>query len=224
MPKQVDYEERRRRIAEAVCVLAGDHGPEGVGLRDVAARARVSLGAVQRCFRSKEEMLLFAVGHVGERVLERVRAGEADGGDRPGRGGSAAAVLERAVTEVALLRAEHRSEARIWLAFVARAAVSPPLAEALRSSYAALEELFVRLVAEAATEAAHAEGRAAGSAAAHRREARALIALADGLTGHVVLGHLTEEEAGSTLRSQLAALRERLGGSAPSAGVPDCRT
>ncbi|RAJ66629.1 TetR family transcriptional regulator [Streptomyces sp. Amel2xB2] len=219
MPKQVDYEERRRRIAQAVCVLAGDHGPEGVGLRDVAARARVSLGAVQRCFRSKEQMLLFAVGHVGERVLERVRAGEADGGDR-----SAAAVLERAATEVALLRAEHRSEARIWLAFVARAAVSPPLAEALRSSYAALEELFVRLVAEAATEAAHAEGGAAGSAAAYRREARALIALADGLTGHVVLGHLTEEEAGSTLRTQLAALRERLGGSVPSAGVPDCRT
>ena len=73
MPKQVDYESRRRRIAEAVCLLADERGPEGVSMRDVAARAQVSLGAVQRCFRSKAEMLLFAVDHVGDRITERVR-------------------------------------------------------------------------------------------------------------------------------------------------------
>ncbi|CAM5698410.1 hypothetical protein SALBM217S_06374 [Streptomyces griseoloalbus] len=43
MPKQVDYASRRRRIAEAVCLLADEQGPEGVSMRDVAARAEVSL-------------------------------------------------------------------------------------------------------------------------------------------------------------------------------------
>ncbi|MFF9298965.1 TetR/AcrR family transcriptional regulator [Streptomyces sp. NPDC014764] len=205
MPKQVDYESRRRRIAEAVCLLADEQGPEGVSMRDVAARAQVSLGAVQRCFRTKEEMLLFAVDHVGERVTERVRA-------RIGAGPaqSAATALGHATDEIALLGKEHRAEARIWLAFVAQAAVSASLAEPLRKSYAALQELFVRLITEAA-----ASGTADGSDAV--REARTLLALTDGLTGHVLIGHLTAKEAGGVLHAHLAGLWARLGVTGPEA-------
>ncbi|WP_069173596.1 TetR/AcrR family transcriptional regulator [Streptomyces griseus] len=203
MPKQVDYESRRRRIAEAVCLLADEHGPEGVSMRDVAARAQVSLGAVQRCFRTKEEMLRFAVDHVGERITERVRARLAA---NPAR--SAATALGHATDEIALLREEHRAEARIWLAFVAQAAVSEPLAGPLRTSYAALQNLLVRLVTEAA-----ASGPADGGAAPPdpRHEARTLLALADGLTTHVLVGHVTAEEAGEVLHAHLAGLLERLG-------------
>ncbi|MEU6278330.1 TetR family transcriptional regulator C-terminal domain-containing protein [Streptomyces populi] len=201
MPRQVDYESRRRRIAEAVCLLADEHGPEGVSMRDVAARAQVSLGAVQRCFRSKEEMLLFAVDHVGERITERVRARLASS---PAR---SAAALGHAADEIALLREEHRAEARIWLAFVAQAAVSESLAGSLRTSYAALQDLFVRLVTEAAGSGSPGEGAAPPDP---RREARALLALADGLTTHVLMGHLTAEEAEDVLRTHLAGLQERL--------------
>ena len=74
MPKQVDHESRRRQIADAVCRLADERGLEGVTLRDVAARAKVSMGAVQRCFRTKEEMLVFALSHIGERIAARVTA------------------------------------------------------------------------------------------------------------------------------------------------------
>ena len=74
MPRQVDHVSRRRLIAEAVCHLADERGLEGVTLRDVAARAQVSMGAVQRCFRTKEEMLVFALGHISERIRERVQA------------------------------------------------------------------------------------------------------------------------------------------------------
>ena len=189
MPKQVDYESRRRRIAEAVCLLADEHGPAGVSMRDVAVRAEVSLGAVQRCFRSKDEMLLFAVEHVGARVTERVRARLAASPDR-----AAATALGHAADEIALLRPEHRAEARIWLAFVAQAAVSEALARPLRDSYAALQALLARLVAEAG-------GRLDAQA-----EARTLLALADGLTSHVLLGHLTGREAEEVLRRHLAGL------------------
>ncbi|MGK5632559.1 TetR family transcriptional regulator, partial [Streptomyces sp. URMC 123] len=48
MPRQIDHEERRRLIADAVCALADRRGLEGVTLRDVAAEAGVSMGAVQR--------------------------------------------------------------------------------------------------------------------------------------------------------------------------------
>ncbi|MEW2320044.1 TetR family transcriptional regulator C-terminal domain-containing protein [Streptomyces griseoincarnatus] len=205
MPKQVDYESRRRRIAEAVCLLADEQGPEGVSMRDVATRAQVSLGAVQRCFRTKEEMLLFAVDHVGERVTARVRARIAAG---PAQ--SAATALGHATDEVALLREEHRAEARIWLAFVAQAAVSASLAEPLRNSYAALQELFVRLITEAA-----ASGAADGPDAVC--EARTLLALTDGLTGHVLIGHVTAREAEGVLHAHLAGLWARLGVTGPEA-------
>ncbi|MFJ2196691.1 TetR/AcrR family transcriptional regulator [Streptomyces violaceusniger] len=211
MPKQVDYESRRRRIAEAVCLLADEHGPEGVTMRDVATRAEVSLGAVQRCFRNKEEMLLFAVDHVGERITERVRARLSSS---PAQ--SAASALGHAATEIALLRKQHRAEARVWLAFVAQAAVSEPLAAKLRISYTALQALLARLITEASE-----NGPADDDAATldPQREARALLALADGLTSHVLIGHLTAEEAEDALHVHLVRLWEGLPTSRPGKAV-----
>ncbi|MEW1632862.1 TetR/AcrR family transcriptional regulator [Streptomyces sp. NPDC093801] len=211
MPRQVDHEERRRLIAEAVCRLADESGLEGVTLRDVAGRAGVSMGAVQRCFRTKEEMLLFTLGQIGERVGERVRARLVRS---PAQ--SAASALGHAATEVALLRGEHRAEARVWLAFVAQAAVSAPLAETLRTNYAALEALFARLLGEAAG------GRPLPVPLDPRREARALLALADGLTAHVLIGHLTADGAQEVLHAHLARLWELEGGGAgggPASGL-----
>ncbi|GGT56709.1 TetR/AcrR family transcriptional regulator [Streptomyces purpureus] len=211
MPKHVDHEGRRRLIAEAVCRLADERGLEGVTLRDVAARAQVSMGAVQRCFSTKEEMLDFALGHVGERIGERVRARLVRS---PAQ--SAGTALGHAATEISLLREEHRAQARVWLAFVAQAVVSEPLAATLKTNYAALEQTFTRLVAEALEDVADAAGavteagdRAAAEPLDPRREARALLALADGLTTHVLIGHLAPQEAHDVLHAHLGALWER---------------
>ncbi|KAF4408732.1 TetR/AcrR family transcriptional regulator [Streptomyces lycii] len=191
MPRQVDQEARRQRIADAVCLLADEGGLEGVTLRDVAARADVSMGAVQRCFRTKEEMLVFALGQVGARVLGRAQARLAGS---PAQ--SARSALGHAVTELSLLRREQHGEARVWLAFVAQAAVSPRLAGVLREDYEALQELVTGLVTEVAEP----------PAADPRREARALLALADGLTAHVLVGHLTPQDALGILDDRLRAL------------------
>ncbi|MET7528550.1 TetR/AcrR family transcriptional regulator [Streptomyces goshikiensis] len=205
MPRQVDHADRRRRIADAVCELADERGLEGVTLRDVAARAEVSMGAVQRCFRTKEEMLVFALGHIGERIGARVRARLVRS---PAQ--SAGTALGHAATEVALLREEHRAEARVWLAFVAQAAVSEVLARTVQANYTALTESFARLIEEAgadtggAAEAGADTGRAAPLDP--RREARALLALADGLTTHVLIGHLTPRQARDVLHTHLARL------------------
>ncbi|MEU9622463.1 MULTISPECIES: TetR family transcriptional regulator C-terminal domain-containing protein [unclassified Streptomyces] len=195
MPRQVDHTDRRRRIAEAVCRLADERGLEGVTLRDVAACAQVSMGAVQRCFRTKEEMLVFALGHIGERIGERVRARLVRS---PAQ--SAGTALGHAVTELSLLREEHRAEARVWLAFIAQAAVSEPLAGMLRANYASLQEAFTRLITEAG------DGSDRAASLDPQREARTLLALADGLTAHVLIGHLTRQEAQDVLHAHLAGL------------------
>ncbi|MFF2659448.1 TetR/AcrR family transcriptional regulator [Kitasatospora sp. NPDC058032] len=190
MPRQVDLAERRRVIAEAVCRLADESGLEGVTLRDVAERAGLSMGAVQRCFRTKEEMLVHALRHIGGRIERRVR-------ERLGAGPaqSSASAVGYAAEELALLRAEHRSEARVWLAFLAQAAVSEALAGPLRAGYAASEELFLGLLAEA------------GVAPEVREvEVRTLLALVDGLTAHVLVGQLTEGRAAEVLHAHLERL------------------
>lgn len=196
MPRQVDHVSRRRLIAEAVCHLSDERGLEGVTLRDVAARAQVSMGAVQRCFRTKEEMLVFALGHISERVNERVKARLVRS---PAQ--SAGTALGHAATEISLLREEHRAEARVWLAFVAQAAVSEELAKTLKANYATLQEAFTRLISEA--------GEDADVSLDPQREARALLALADGLTTHVLIGHLTPQEAHDVLHAHLAGLWEQ---------------
>ncbi|QZL08303.1 TetR/AcrR family transcriptional regulator (plasmid) [Streptomyces sp. BHT-5-2] len=195
MPRQVDHESRRRRIADAVCQLADESGLEGVTLRDVAARAEVSMGAVQRCFRTKEEMLVFALTHIGEQITARVTTRLASS---PAQ--SARTTLGHAATEVALLQEQQRAEARVWLAFVAQAAVTPRLAASLRDSYAELQQLFARLIAEAT------------GTATPQRSARALLALTDGLTTHVLIGHLSPTEALDVLDDHLT----RLWGEAPT--------
>ncbi|MFJ5221410.1 TetR/AcrR family transcriptional regulator [Streptomyces sp. NPDC088400] len=197
MPRQVDHVGRRRLIAEAVCQLADERGLEGVTLRDVAARAQVSMGAVQRCFRTKEEMLVFALGHIGERIGERVQARLVRS---PAQ--SAGTALGHAATEISLLREEHRAEARVWLAFVAQAAVSEALARTLKVNYAALQEAFTRLISEAGEDA---DGAVPLDP---QRETRTLLALADGLTVHVLIGHLTPREAHDVLHAHLAGLWE----------------
>lgn len=138
-------------------------------------------------------MLVFALGHIGERISGRVRAHLVRS---PAQ--SADTTLGHAAAEVSLLREEHRAEARVWLAFVAQAAVSKALAKVLQTNYAALQEAFTRLISEAGTASLDPQ-----------REARTLLALADGLTTHVLIGHLTPQEAYDVLHAHLALLREQ---------------
>lgn len=86
MPKQVDHEQRRTEIADALIRSAGQRGLHAVGMRDVAAEAGVSLHLVQYYFRTKEKLLLFGLQHLaarfGERVADRVRAAGGTPGPR----------------------------------------------------------------------------------------------------------------------------------------------
>ncbi|MDT0270790.1 TetR/AcrR family transcriptional regulator [Streptomyces sp. DSM 44915] len=189
MPKQVDYAERRGRVIDAVYQLADQHGLEGVTLRDVARVAGLSMGAVQRSFRDKDEMLALALTRVSEGFADRVRAAAAE---------PSPATLARVLADLALLGAGQRPEAQVWLAFVARAAVTPGLARTLRDGYPEALALVTGLVAEVA------DGRDGPVDAA--AEARALLALADGLTVQTLLGQLDRGEARRVLEHQLRRL------------------
>ena len=60
---------RLRRIVDAAIALAEAGGFEGVKLRDVAEASGVALGTLYKYFRSKEDVLLFAVNEDSEQLL-----------------------------------------------------------------------------------------------------------------------------------------------------------
>ena len=73
---------RIRRIVDAAVELAERGGFEGVRLRDVAEASDVSLGTLYKYFRSKEDILLFAINEGNER-LESAMAERPARGDTP---------------------------------------------------------------------------------------------------------------------------------------------
>ena len=72
MPKVVDLDARRLEIASAAVTVIAHSGLEGARLRDVAAAAGVTTGAVTHYFLNKDEVLEAALAEVVRRYLARM--------------------------------------------------------------------------------------------------------------------------------------------------------
>lgn len=191
MPKQVDHEARRRRIADAVCRVAAREGVEGASLRHVAAEAGVSMGQVQHYFTTKDEMLLFAFQALSTRFEQRLAATA----DRLPPPPTAKALLRALLMAMLCTDEAGRAEAPLWVAFLARAAVAPALAETLRTN--ALTDF-----ATAQLRAAQKAGEVPTDLDPHL-EATTLFALADGLMIQLLLNPTHTPTAIATLDYQL---------------------
>ncbi|MFD3684084.1 TetR/AcrR family transcriptional regulator [Nocardiopsis sp. NPDC058631] len=126
VPRYVDREDRRRRVAAALHRIAAREGLEGVSIRTVAAEAGLSVGAVQRDFGTKDDLLHFALREVLAAVtarISRVRVG-------PGRL-TFADGLRQVLLDVLPTDGDRLAEARVWSAFYARAAVDAAFAAVL---------------------------------------------------------------------------------------------
>ncbi|MFJ5074016.1 TetR/AcrR family transcriptional regulator [Streptomyces sp. NPDC088553] len=161
MPKTVDREEQRRQIGAALLQLVAERGLDEVSVRTVAAATGRSPGAVQKYFRTKDEMLTFAAELVGERVERRMA--EVD----------TALPLRQALRDLILttlpMDAERRAEATAQLAFAVHAAHHPRLA--------AIRQQVDRDIRQALANWLESAGHATNAPTV----ADAVIALSDGL-------------------------------------------
>lgn len=73
MPKQIDHEKRRKEIAEATWRVILERGMEGASARNIAKEAGLSLGALRHYFSTQDELLVFAMKLVQEKVMARYR-------------------------------------------------------------------------------------------------------------------------------------------------------
>ncbi|MCY8689106.1 TetR family transcriptional regulator, partial [Bacillus spizizenii] len=71
--KQIDHEKRRKEIAEATWRVILERGMEGASARNIAKEAGLSLGALRHYFSTQDELLVFAMKLVQEKVMARIK-------------------------------------------------------------------------------------------------------------------------------------------------------
>ncbi|QIS09630.1 TetR family transcriptional regulator [Nocardia arthritidis] len=133
--------DRRGRLLDRLAEAIADGGIEGVSIRDLAARAQVSIGTVQYYFGTKADLLTAAWQHMRDQADARLRrSGIAD--LEPGE-------MLFGLAEFLLPPTQEDRLSRVWLALVARAAHDRRIAEVHREQWRETEDLLARVLARA---------------------------------------------------------------------------
>ncbi|WP_434444429.1 TetR/AcrR family transcriptional regulator [Lentzea sp. E54] len=188
MPKRADPAERRQQVVAALYRVVDAEGLDAASLPRIAKELNATTGLLQKYFRSKDELLLFAQDQLTVELTASVREVLGQEGSLQGR-------LHKALCAIALVGDAAR--ARVWLAFAARAAANPVLLQ--RHVEGARE---IRDLCRHVLDAAGLDGG----------EVAGLAALVDGVTAQRALEPdvMTEEVAERVIARHL----ERLWGSA----------
>lgn len=134
MPRQVDHEERREAISQAVWQVVSDGGLEGLTLRAVAAAAGCTTGMVTHYFAGKKELLAHARTEMHRRMAARI--------DTLPVGGSARDALYIVAEQALPLDDERHLEAAVWSQFLLSTRNDPALlAEHTRSHASWIDRL-----------------------------------------------------------------------------------
>jgi AcrR family transcriptional regulator len=162
MPKIVDVDERRAALTDAAARLIAGGGIEAATLRDVAAEAGMTTGALTHYFADKRELLL----HTFQSSLHHRRSTR---GDREPADPSGALMtsLEGALP----LDPERTRHWMVTIAFCSQAAGDAVMAATQRDAYREFRDHIADLAVRA--------GLAAKTSASHTAEQ--LIAVADGI-------------------------------------------
>ncbi|WP_250000993.1 TetR/AcrR family transcriptional regulator [Actinoplanes sp. M2I2] len=186
MPKIVDHEVRRQEIATAVGRVIARDGVAELSIRSVAAESGWSSGALRHYFATRGELLAFACEQVIEQVTARITTMAVPSGVREG--------VRAVLLETMPVDERRHAEATIAFSFLALGLGDPALARVHRLQFTQMYELCRRL-AEHLTPGGDAE-----------TTARRLHALVDGLSVHVLAGHLTPDEMVGQLDDYLGEL------------------
>lgn len=189
----MDQTERRDRIARALLHLIANGGIEAVNLRAVALEAGYSLGMVQRLFPTKDALLEAAIQQSTQQLEQRVQQ------KLVGKQNSSQ-LLSAVLTALIDTAPETRGEVVIWLYLLSQAVISPENAQPLRRYYQSAQQVIAQIIARGQRESAF-------SAQLEPLEiATDLLALADGLTLQLQIGHITPQQADKILARQLEPL------------------
>ena len=128
MPKIVDHDSQRQRVAEAAIRIIRRDGIEQATVRNIAAEAGLSVGSMRHYFSSQLELFSFAMHLFLDRIVERIQRMSFEGPPLDS--------LVLLLLQFIPLDEERRLEMDVWLAFMAKATVHAelkPLSDKLHS-------------------------------------------------------------------------------------------
>lgn len=166
MPKIIDHEQRRIKIAEAAWKIVRRDGVAGVTVRAVAAETALATASLRRSFPTQTLLLGFCFELIIERATQRIAALPEKESPRER--------VEQILLEVLPLDPERHAEMQVWLAFATASMAEPELATIYARGHTDLHDLCVSAI-RALDVRDDAEG-----------EALRLHALLDGLALHLV--------------------------------------
>ncbi len=167
MPKIVDHDAERHRLAGAACRTIAKAGLEGTTLRAIAEEARCSTGPLVHYFGDKNQILIHALRHASRETGMRML-------DVHSREKGRAALREMAAEGLPLDELR-RAEWRVWLAFWGQALAGADLAAEQNRRYTAWRRLMQAVFLQAQTDG-ELHGRFDPE-----REAVLLVAFIDGI-------------------------------------------
>lgn len=167
MPKIVDHEARRRDFIAAAYEIIMEEGLANTTVRAVAKKAGYTTGALVHYFKDKDELIREVLDYFGKEVRQRMRSAQRE---KTGR-----AALRETLFESLPTDARSASSWRVWLALWYHSETSPEMRKEERRRYREWIGRLSRMIDEAKN-----LGELPLSVDT-RSEARALVALVDGL-------------------------------------------
>lgn len=187
------HEDHRLAIADAFLEVVADEGLPAASLRRVAARASVSPGRVQHYFPTKDRLLEAGFDRANTRSSTRI----ADLLDGDPAGASAREVLVVVLTQLVPHDTFSWTHLRVRQAFIARGLTDDRIAARLRAEY---RRLHRRLGDAVQREQGHGALRADVDPVTL---AARLVAHAEGLANHVLLGVTSPDQARAAVLASL---------------------
>ncbi|MUK89809.1 TetR family transcriptional regulator [Ornithinibacillus sp. L9] len=119
MPKIVDHEKRKIKIAEATWKVIVEDGLEHATVRKIANASGMSVGSLRHYFPSQSELLLFSMELVSERVKQRAIHKKYEGPPLE--------MLMDALCELLPIDEDRTIEMEVWFVFSAKTLVDSKL-------------------------------------------------------------------------------------------------
>ncbi|GIN89025.1 TetR/AcrR family transcriptional regulator [Siminovitchia terrae] len=138
MPKIVDHEKQKQRVAEAAWRVIREEGMEQATVRKIAEEAGMSVGSLRYYFSSQSELFAFSMNLVSERVKERIRSISFSGPPRES--------MKLLLKELLPMDEEKRFEGEVWFAFTAKALSDKSLLSLSQQVYRELRSVMALII------------------------------------------------------------------------------
>lgn len=193
MPKIVDHEKQKEKIAEVVWKVIHREGLDHCTVRKIAEEAGLSAGAMRHYFPNQSQLFIYSMQLVTNRVKARI--------ERMTWTGTPADDVKQLLLQFLPVDEERKLEMEAWLSFTAKSLSDPELQPLRKEMNAGIYSACQKAVEALAQSAGNPDIDVP-------METERLYALIDGLALHSLLepGQVSQEVIDSVLTSHLKAL------------------